>query len=56
MFLKKDKEKKETEAEINAMTAVMPEMNQKQIPSDVLGSYTGTAKNGDAPTQDADDI
>lgn len=56
MFSKKDREKKETETQINAMANTMPEMNQKKIASDVLGSYTGIAKDGDAPTQDADDI
>jgi hypothetical protein len=56
MFSKKDNEKKQTAHNIDAMAATMPEMNHKQIPSDVLGSYTGTAKDGDAPTQDADDI
>ncbi len=56
MFSKKDETKKEAGHNINAMAATMPEMNQKQIPSDVLGSYTGTAEDGDAPTQDADDI
>lgn len=28
----------------------------KKIKSDVLGSYTGMAENGDKPTQDADDL
>jgi hypothetical protein len=56
MLSKKDKEKKETECKINAMAHTMPEMNHKKIPSDVLGSYTGIAKDGDEPTQDADDI
>jgi len=26
------------------------------IPSDVLGSYTGRAKDGEQPVQDADDL
>ena len=28
----------------------------RHIPSDVLGSYTGTGINGEAPEQDADDL
>ena len=27
-----------------------------EIPSDVLGSYTGTARKGEVPEQDADDL
>lgn len=51
-----EKGKNETEAKINEMAHTIQEMNQKKIASDVLGSYTGTAKDGDEPTQDADDI
>lgn len=29
---------------------------QKDILSDVLGSYTGLGKNGEVPEQDADDL
>ena len=30
--------------------------NKKDIPSDVLGSYTGTDEDFEAPVQDADDL
>ncbi len=30
--------------------------NKSEIPSDVLGSYTGMGKKGDRPVQDADDL
>lgn len=29
---------------------------KEEIPSDVLGSYTGTAADGSPPVQDADDL
>ena len=35
---------------------ILPTMNQGSIPSDVLGSYTGTALDGLYPVQDADDL
>ena len=31
-------------------------MNNGAIPSDVMGSYTGTSHDGDSPEQDADDL
>ena len=31
-------------------------LRDKEIPSDVLGSYTGAAADGGAPVQDADDL
>lgn len=35
---------------------IFPTLNQGEIPSDVLGSYTGTSRDGEIPTQDADDL
>ena len=35
---------------------VLPQQNRGEIPSDVLGSYTGTAADGGRPVQDADDL
>lgn len=32
------------------------EREKEAIPSDVLGSYTGTAADGSPPVQDADDL
>ena len=34
----------------------LPEQGRGEILSDILGSYTGTAQNGEAPEQDADDL
>lgn len=31
-------------------------MNQGSIPSDTMGSYTGTSYDGESPEQDADDL
>ena len=41
---------------IIALTAVIRRQNQGEIPSDVLGSYTGMDENGEVPEQDADDL
>jgi len=30
--------------------------DKKEIPSDVLGSYTGVPEDGEEPIQDADDL
>ena len=35
---------------------IRPEYDTDDIPSDVLGSYTGTGEDGDYPVQDADDL
>ena len=45
---KKTKTKKATEA--------MRKQGREDIPSDVLGSYTGTAQHDETPVQDADDL
>ncbi len=34
----------------------LQEQGRGAIPSDVLGSYTGTGEDGDRPIQDADDL
>ena len=41
---------------IDGITAVMPQMSAAEIPSDVLGSYTGTGIDDLHPVQDADDL
>lgn len=38
------------------LAAVMRRMNQGRIPSDVLGSYTGTDVEDERPVQDVDDL
>ena len=35
---------------------VMKSEGRGEILSDILGSYTGTAENGEVPEQDADDL
>ena len=41
---------------VKAATNSMVNEGRGEILSDILGSYTGTAQNGDAPEQDADDL
>ena len=53
---KQPKSQKEIDDEIRVMTAALRSVNQSEIPADVMGSYTGTARDGDIPTQDADDL
>ncbi len=36
--------------------AVMSRQGRGDVPSDVLGSYTGTPEDGSVPEQDADDL
>ncbi len=50
------KSKRERKGEIKAMTSAMRDENRSDIPADVLGSYTGTPRDGEIPTQDADDL
>jgi len=61
----REKEKRRREQEkkfgylqqnIDGITAVFPQMSSGTIPSDVLGSYTGTPEDNHQPTQDADDL
>ena len=40
----------------NRLSQTLKNQNRGPIPSDVNGSYTGTARNGDVPEQDADDL
>ena len=59
MFKHKNKEQKvqkESDTDINKMASTMGNLNKQAVPSDVLGSYTGIAKDGDEPTQDGDDL
>ncbi|MEE0682173.1 MAG: hypothetical protein ACLVML_08090 [Candidatus Gastranaerophilaceae bacterium] len=50
-------EKKPTNPEdARRMKRVFPELNKQDIPSDVLGSYTGITEKGERPVQDADDL
>ena len=39
---------------IKNIAVTLRRMNQEEISSDVLGSYTGTAKKQEIPEQDAD--
>ena len=41
---------------VNAITNSMVTEGRGEILSDILGSYTGTALDGDLPEQDADDL
>lgn len=50
------KSQKEIDNEIRIMAATLLNMNRGAIPTDVMGSYTGTAEDGEEPTQDADDL
>ncbi len=56
MLYHKNKKDKKTKSVVSEMAATLPEMNQGNIPGDVLGSYTGTDEDGGEPTQDADDL
>lgn len=51
-----EKDPKQTNARIKKIAATLRNMNNSDIPADVMGSYTGTAEDGGAPTQDADDL
>lgn len=55
---KADKEKraKEISSEIDEMASILQKENHYELPTDVLGSYTGTSHDGGSPTQDADDL
>ena len=50
------KDKKQGETEIKEMAFTLRNMSKSEIPTDVMGSYTGTARDGDSPVQDADDL
>lgn len=50
------KDKKQVQAEIKKMAVTLQNMSKGEIPTDVMGSYTGTARDDDIPIQDADDL
>jgi len=50
------KNQKKSDIDSMAVATTLRKMNQSEIPADVMGSYTGTARDGDTPTQDADDL
>lgn len=41
---------------IDGLTEILPRISTSEIPSDVLGSYTGTGADDSRPVQDADDL
>ena len=49
-------DKDEVKPNINKMAATLQNMSKSEIPTDVMGSYTGTPRDGDTPDQDADDL
>ena len=53
---KDPKNQKGADTDIPKMAKTLRDMNQTEIPTDVMGSYTGTARDGDTPEQDADDL
>ena len=46
----------EQRVRISELIAVIRGQNRGDIPTDVLGSYTGLSRDGDLPIQDADDL
>lgn len=52
----KSKDSKEVDSDIEKMAEAIHAVNHRSIPADVLGSYTGTPRDGENPTQDADDL
>ncbi|MDO5110810.1 MAG: hypothetical protein Q4E65_00730 [Clostridia bacterium] len=52
----KKNEKQNANEEAMRASQVMRRMNQGEIPSDVLGSYTGTDEYDEQPVQDVDDL
>nr|WP_319488509.1 hypothetical protein [uncultured Caproiciproducens sp.] len=55
-FGDKQKNKNKVKSDVDRMAVTLPSMNKSEIPSDVLGSYTGTARDGEKPDQDGDDL
>lgn len=55
---KKGKKEKDIEGihKVQEMSDAMHTENHSDIPTDVLGSYTGNPYDGSTPTQDADDL
>lgn len=57
MKSKKAKEKQEERVQkAQELSGELRAQARDGIPTDVLGSYTGTPRDGGAPTQDADDL
>ncbi len=52
----KQQDQKDRFGKWQADVSILPRMNQGPIPSDVLGSYTGTGADDLEPVQDADDL
>ncbi len=52
----KDKPMHVVEPLIASANTIMREQSLNGVPSDVDGSYTGTAADGSRPVQDADDL
>lgn len=48
--------KKRGQTDPQELARVLREMSRGRIPSDVQGSYTGTAREDDKPVQDVDDL
>ncbi len=56
MEKKNKKIKSQMSDRVTAATNGMVTEGRGEILSDILGSYTGTAQNGEVPEQDADDL
>jgi hypothetical protein len=50
------KENPQIDSKVEKIAATLQDMSKSEIPTDVMGSYTGTARDGDTPIQDADDL
>ena len=48
--------RKRNPASVREAAGTLPKEGRGEIPSDVLGSYTGAARDGGRPIQDADDL
>ena len=56
MNKKQKKQLVEAASKVQDVAGTLPEQGRADVLSDILGSYTGTAQNGDVPEQDADDL
>jgi hypothetical protein len=56
MNKKQKKQLVEAANKVQDVAGTLPEQGRADVLSDILGSYTGTAQNGDVPEQDADDL
>lgn len=52
----KTKTEKKSRSKVEALSDTMRTENRGEIPTDVMGSYTGTPYDGGMPSQDADDL